>query len=203
MKKLIAILSLAMVTFLSPQFVGADVLDVGPQTATFTGNTRGYWFTAPVDFVITGARVADDASIDNQDIEILMLDSAPPSWPTTSNAFTSVFRITDVPGSGFVSTGNINVSAGDIIGVLGSRGPTSTNSYGDGDYMSSIFGNPVSLQRFGMQFDLRSTAAQDVWAEPGGFISRVELEFQRVPEPGSIAILGLASTVLMVRRRKS
>lgn len=181
-------------------------LDIGPDTNTFTGMTRGYWFTAPVDFTITGLRVPTDRSTANQDVEVVRLNANPPSYNGSTNDFTSLFRATNVAGNSFIST-NVSFSAGDIVGILGSRGSNSTNSYGAEDYATTLGGQAIVLRRFGMQFDLRNTPARDVWTEDF-LIGRVDMEYtlgSAVPEPSSIAMWGLAAlggVGLVVRRRR-
>lgn len=208
--KLSASLALGLATLLAlvplQQSVHADILDVGTQTGTFTGNTRGYWFTAPVDFLIDGIHVVPDASTDNQDVAIVRFNSgAPPLFSSTTNDFTTLFLSQDDSTAGFIGVPNILVQAGDIIGVLGSRGANSTNSYQTAPYNSTgFFGNSVTLTRLGMQFDLRSTAPQDLFQEAGGSISRVELSFTAVPEPGSASIImTLAGAAVVIRRRRT
>src|SRR5690606_16229635 len=39
--------------------------------STYTGNVRGYWFTAPAPFIITGVRVPADAGAGTQNIHIM------------------------------------------------------------------------------------------------------------------------------------
>lgn len=96
----------------------------------------------------------------------------PPFFPVTTNDFTSLFRAVDVPGTDIIST-LIPVEAGDVIGVLGSRG--NVNSYASGPVNFTFLGTAVILQRLGMQHVLSTTAAQDLWAENPGSISRVEI----------------------------
>ena len=50
---------------------GGEVIGSDVQTSTFSGMSRGYNFTAPCDFTISGVRVPDDASTDNQFVEII------------------------------------------------------------------------------------------------------------------------------------
>lgn len=185
----------------------AAIIDVGPQTGTFTGNTRGYWFTAPVDFYMTGLFIPTTASTANQNIAVVRLAAAPPQFPAVTNSFDTLALIRNDSSAGFIGT-SIQFLAGDVVGVLGSRG--TTNSYGSGNYASSIGGNAVVLGRFGMQFSLAGTDPQDLWTEGGGSISRVEFSYELgrltagVPEPASWAMLiaGFGLTGAAMRRRR-
>ncbi|MHC4841362.1 MAG: putative Ig domain-containing protein, partial [Planctomycetota bacterium] len=142
--------------------------------STYTGNTRGYWFTAPTDFTITGLRVPTTASTGAQSIEVVRLTAAPPAYSATTNNFTSLFRVVNDATTNVLTT-NIPVSTGDVIGILGCRG--TSNSYATGQYVSNIDGNSVTLTRMGMQYQLPTTTARDLWTEVSGSISRVEMYY--------------------------
>ena len=149
-------------------------------SSTFSSSslTRGFWFTAPTAFTITGLRVPTDVGTLVQNVAVVRLNAAPPSWPTTTNSFTTLLRQTGVSGTGWIST-SIPVSAGQIIGVLGARG-TSTmyNSYsGVTSHASAIKGQAITLRRFGMQYNLYSNVVQNVWTEVAS-VSRVEMQYQ-------------------------
>lgn len=156
-----------------------------------------------MDFRIVGLRVPTEASSASQSIELLRFNSAIPTWTSTTNDFTSLFRVVNDSTPGFLTV-DIAVSAGDIIGVLGQRG--GINSYSSpGNFTSSIFGQSVTLQRMGMQFPLATTNARDIWTAIGS-ISRVEMLYDspaQVPEPTTYAMVGGALVVLALRRRKS
>lgn len=199
-------LSLALLTtfVVSQAPAAADMLTLPSQTSTFTGSVRGYWFTAPVDFTITGLGVPMDASTGPQSIELLRLNVVPPQFSSSTNDFTSLFRVLNDPTLGLIAV-NIPVYSGDIIGVLGYR--DTVNSYGPGEFASSIFGNPVTLRRFGMQATLQSGPAQNVWTELGGSISRVNLEYGPatavvVPEPSTYLAGFLTLAMIAGFRRK-
>lgn len=160
---------------------GQTLMDVGPHSSNYSGLTRGYWFTAPVDFNITGLRVPTDASSLDQSVEVVRLNAVPPLFPTTTNAYTSLFIAQNIPGTGVIAT-NIQVNVGDVIGVLGCRG-NAVNSYGAGTYNTTISGSPVTLTRFGFQDDLSTVAAFDVWAAASGSIGRVELYYSTCATP--------------------
>lgn len=139
----------------------------------FSGNARGYWFQAPSDFNISGLRVPTDASnAATQSLAIVRFNtSAPPTYATTTNDFTVLGLWQNVTDDTINVC--IPVVSGDYIGILGVRG--GVNSYATGPFTSTINGTPVTLTRMGMQFDLNTTAPQDLWQEPGGSISRVEI----------------------------
>ena len=189
--------------------VAAATIDVGPQTSTFTGNTRGYWFTAPVDFYITGFFVPTDSSSDSQDIAVMRFNSAIPTFSATTNDFTTLRLIRDDASLGFVAAA-IQFRAGDIVGLLGSRGVSATNSYGAGGFATTLGGNAITLQRMGMQSQMRATDPGNIWTE-GGSISRVLFTYELgepapgVPEPASWAMLiaGFSLTGAAMRRRRA
>ncbi|HEU4717887.1 MAG TPA: hypothetical protein VFU15_08630, partial [Bacteroidia bacterium] len=141
--------------------------------ATFTGNVRGYWFTAPVDFTITGLDIPTNVS-GTQNIAVVKLTAAPPLYSSTTNAFTTLFLTQNDPTVGTIPV-NIPIAAGDIIGILGQAG--SNNAYAPANYNTTIDGQPVTLARLGMQYPLNTTAPQELWTETTGSISLVEMYY--------------------------
>ncbi len=154
----------------------ATMMSLPPHSTNFGGNVRGYWFTAPSCFTITGLRVPEDASSEGQNIEIIRFNSGePPLYSGTTNDFVSLGRWIGVAGSSTIAT-SISVITGDVIGILGNRGDI--NSYGNAPFATTIDGNAVTLTRMGMQLPLSTNVAQDIWQEEGGSISRVELYYE-------------------------
>ena len=160
-------------------------IDLPEQTSPFSGpNVRGYWFTAPKDFAITGVEVPTDASEGNQSIAVVRFTAEPPLFDlskSTTDDFEVLFLTQDDSATGMIPT-YLEISSGDVIGVLGSR--EGIASYASGPYASSIDGLPITLRRLGMQFPLASTAPQQLFTEEeGGSISRVRLFYGPVYDP--------------------
>ena len=156
------------------------------QTTTFTGNVRGYWFTAPSSFTMSSVFVPTDASTGNQSIAVIRFNPAvpPPAFPGTTNAFTTLFLTQNNPITTPIPV-NIPINAGDVIGILGNR--AGINSYGPtGPSTTVINGTNVTLTRMGMQFPLATTAPQAIWQEAAFQISRVFFSYG-LPVPACIS----------------
>jgi hypothetical protein len=169
---------------------GATPLPV--QSTTNTGNVRGYWFTAPLGFTITGVQVGGTVT-GNQSIAIVRFNPSvtPPTYSLTTNAFTTLYLTQNNTATGVIPV-NIQVNAGDVIGVLGQR--ATLTPYGSPNpYNTTIAGQAVALNRMGMQFPLTTTAPQDLWQEPTSTsIGLIELTYSvgcegtRVPVTATI-----------------
>ncbi|PBQ34364.1 hypothetical protein CNR22_22160 [Sphingobacteriaceae bacterium] len=146
------------------------------QASIYTGHlTRGFWFTAPVDFIITGLRVPlDITGTANSGIAVMKFSAVPPTYATTTSSFNTLYLDQAITGTNVVAV-NIPIYAGDIIGILGERG--SDVSYAASPYTSTlgVGTNTLTLTRLGMQYDLANTTPQDLWTEVGGSIGRVEV----------------------------
>ena len=165
-----AVLGVVMACF-AMSAVAQSSLDIGTQGSTFSGNSRGYYFVAPVNMTITGLRVPTDASTDSQSVEVYDITSLGP--PVT---FTSLFYQNQVAGAGIINC-NISVTAGQTIGIMGSRGSAMVNSYQSGPYTSSIAGIPVTLTRIYTNDSgaLDVNQATNITEEPSFEIGRVEM----------------------------
>lgn len=191
MKKMLVLMTFFLVC-LSSNPVSATIIDVGNQIASFTGYTRGFWFVAPTDFLITGLGLPTDQSSDNFDVAVLRLNDVPPAWSAETSDFDTLFLSRNNVGNNLLST-NINIHNGEIVGILGSRGSNSANSYGTPNYLSNILGFDVTLSRLLMQDDLRNNdpAVVGVSTE-NGYIGRVLVDISSpVPEPSTVILLGL------------
>ncbi|MEO6254604.1 MAG: M36 family metallopeptidase, partial [Ferruginibacter sp.] len=135
---------------------GPLTIPLNAQTGTFTGNVRGYFFTAPVNFTMTALRVPTDASAGTQNIAVMRMTGAtpPPAFPATTNAFTTLFLTQVNPAVGNIPV-NIPILAGEVIAIMGNR--INVNSYSNTPNVTTIAGFPVPLTRMGMQFPLATT----------------------------------------------
>jgi len=138
------------------------------QGTTYSGNVRGYYFTAPDDFVITGLRVPTTNSVGPQNISILKFNSGvPPLFSATTNDFIELGYWANYTASDTIYV-NYPITAGDIIGIYGNR--DDINSYAPAPATTTIGGISTTLTRSGMQFPLSSNAMQDVFSETSGSI---------------------------------
>jgi hypothetical protein len=185
----------------------ADDLPLPAYSNTFTSDlSRGYWFTSPHDLLVTGLRVPTDIGTQPQNIHIMRLNVAPPFYSASSSDFTTLGYFAGVSGTSFIDT-DITIHSGDIVGVLGTRGTGTTmhNSYSTANqFNSSIFGTPVMLKRLLYQGSISTGPATAVSTEDSNPLSRVEFQFQPIPEPSAAALVLVAGAwSLCFGRRKS
>ena len=149
------------------------------QSSTYGPNVRGYYFTAPIDFCITGVKVPTTASSDCQNVAIVKFTSgAPLAYPTLTNNFVQLHYSSCVAGDNVITV-DISVSQGDIIGIYGCRGTGCISSYGNNSGFSfTIGGQAVTALRSGMQYNLNTTQMKDIWYENNSNISRVEMYYK-------------------------
>jgi hypothetical protein len=162
------------------------MMSLPPHASTYTGYSRGFWFTAPTDFFLEGVRIPTSASATaDQHAYIVRFTAPPPGLPGTT-AYTVLGEWYNVSGNNIIDT-KILINAGDHIGVIGHRGNlpatnfSAINSYGTGPHNSAILGNPVSLYRLMYQDNILNTytnnpgAPMPLGAATSGQIGRVEL----------------------------
>lgn len=171
MKKLLLALFIAVGMTATAQ----TMMPLPAQNSTFGGNVRGFYFTAPTCFTITGLKIpADISGVQSIAVVRFWSNQTPPLFSVTTNAFTILYLTQNNPSTGILPV-NIQVEQGDVIGILGQAG--TTNSYATAPAASNIAGYPVTLARLGMQFSLTTTSPQQLWTENGGSISRVEMYY--------------------------
>ncbi|MEI8137462.1 MAG: hypothetical protein WCH21_09090, partial [Bacteroidota bacterium] len=202
MKKLIT--TLLLLSFLINQ--SQTQIAVGPQSATFGGMTRGYYFTSPVAFNLCALYIPQDASAGTlQSIWVVKFNAAaPPAFPGLTTAYVTLFSATNVAANTTVSC-NVPIAAGDIIGVYGSRAAGCINSYDGVAFVTNIMGFPTTLLRSGTQNCINGIANPTfpIWSEINYSIGRIFMYYNCCPTPtitiapGSPSIcIGTSVTIL-------
>jgi hypothetical protein len=155
---------------------GDSLMGLPNHGSVFTGNVRGYYFIAPMDFVITGLRAPTEADTGAQNIAVLLFDNntPPPLFSGLTNAFQTLGYWNNYTGPDTISV-CFPVDSGQVIGIYGNR--NDANSYATAPYNTTINGIPTTLTRSGMQLPLSSNPMSDVFSEASGSISRVEMYY--------------------------
>lgn len=150
-----------------------STLPLPAHSSDYSVNVRGYYFTAPSDFVIKGLWVPTEADAGTQNVAIVRFDNQtpPPLWSSTTNAFQSLGYWPNYNANDTIWV-DIPIAAGDVIGIYGNR--SDVNSYAPAPAQSMINGTPVTLTRSGMQLPLSTNPMSNIFSETGGSISRVE-----------------------------
>jgi parallel beta-helix repeat protein len=166
MKKIIqiSILTAIIGLFVINDISAQTLMGIPAPTASYSGNTRGYWFLAPCNFIIVGLKVPTNYSSANSYITVVDFGTTqPPTFSTTTNAFTTLVYLQNIAGTTMIPV-NLPVISGHYIGIMGCRGSISNYAVA-GPYATTINGLATSLYRLGMQYDLTSTAPKDLWYE--------------------------------------
>jgi hypothetical protein len=174
------LLVVALLMLAAPALM-ADELVIPGYSSSFAGWARGYWFTSPNDFDITGLRVPTETSASlEQSIQIVRLTGPWDAFPATTSDFTTLGYWGRVSSYDWIDA-DIEVNTGDLIGIMGMRGGlTSYGAYAGDHWDTTILGDPVELWRFGTQGSIEDAPASNVWYEPisNYYIGRVEMRHQ-------------------------
>ena len=190
MKKILLILLIGLISFYD--ISSQDSLPLPPEVTSFCGATRGYYFIAPTDFTVTSLRVPTTINAGPQSIALVRFNSgAPPSFPGTTLDYTTLHLTQGLNTTTPVNV-SITISAGDVIGVYGSR--NGCNSYGaTGPFNTTLLGFPVTLTRSGMQTNIDPNYPFPIWTEAGLSVGRIEMTVSSnvIPTMGQWGIIAL------------
>lgn len=175
------IISLGLLTSLTSVATAQIALPKYASTYSYSGHTRGFYFQAPANFVVTHLQVPDEKNHGKQMAALYRLTAAPPTTIPTAND-TPIFFKAQVPSNQLIPVvPPVIYKKGEWVVVLGSCGAASpqasNNSYAaSGDFKSSVLGLPITLVRAGMQLNLEAVSGKGpIWGNPGGPVNRVRV----------------------------
>jgi hypothetical protein len=190
-----------------------QVAEMPPHSWDFQGFTRGYYFIAPVDFRITGVEVlqAPGGTHPLMNWAIVRFNhglTPPPHSTGLNNDFVQLGSGFDHP-AGALTPADIQVSAGDVIGIYGNTTATPADTEGRSSFTAiavqattSILGLPVNLFQSGMQFHLGTTATpqmQDLWSfGTSTAVKRIRFSYEATGLPGACCFIGGGCAVMMM-----
>ncbi|MBL4592715.1 MAG: gliding motility-associated C-terminal domain-containing protein [Flavobacteriales bacterium] len=198
MKNTLKILLVSLLTWCAIIDASAQTpIPICPQSASFTGAVRGYYFTAPATFTICGIYVEDDMSTAFQAASIVRFTAGPPpAYAGTTNNFVTLWQNLNYAPNNMIPVPTITINAGDIIGIYGARTANSVNSYGPAQCVINIQGFPTTTFRSGMQFDLAAgPGMHDIWNENNGSVGRITMYTNCCPAPTPIAAIAGPTSV--------
>jgi hypothetical protein len=175
--------------------IGQTMMPLPAYGSSYSGAmVRGYYFQAPVNFIVVGLRVPTDVGTGNQSIQFVRFTAGPPpQYATLTTSFVTLGYWYNQPGTGQIAC-NISVSAGDWIGVYGYRAQICSYAATSGAFTSSIGGQPCVLKRSGYQGNIDAgTPAPNFWAEDAGQLSRVEMYYTQRTAPNDAGIASIDS----------
>ena len=183
MKKIYKSIALLVPLLLFGMSLNAQtMMPMPPHNSVYSAMARGFWFVAPTSFTITGLRVPSEAGTGAQYIHVMKCHDPFPVSTSGSTNFTTLTYINGAP-NGVIQSVNIQVAAGDTIGILGTAG--TANSYtSSAVHTSTIAGFTVNINRLGYQGDINTGPAPNYWGVAdgaSGSISRVEVYYTTAP----------------------
>ena len=164
----------------------------------YSGNTRGMWFTAPANFTIIGLKVPTDVGTGAQSIHLVRFPTIPPTYTTTTTTFTTLYYGANIASTGYITV-NIQVNAGDVIGVLGARNNgsgTGLTSYANttAAFATTIAGASTTLYRLGWQGSVLTSPAANFWYE-ASTVGRIEILYTTTSGYNNAGVLGVTEPV--------
>ncbi len=172
MKKTILLTSMSLIMVFMFCFSGLlhaqTEMPLPSHSNVYTGYTRGYWFVAPMDFTISGLKVAPEAGSGMQYIHVMKCnDQFPVLFTAQSNNFVTLNYTSGAPNNTIVPV-NIQVQQGDQIGILATVSGNG-NSYAANQVTTSTIGtHQVYLNRFGHQGYVANGQAISYWGVANG-----------------------------------
>lgn len=175
---------LLLLLFMAATGFSQTLINPGNHASNYNGYTRGYYFTSPIDMVITKIDIpTSNNSTGRQTAEILRFSGTTPA----SGQGTQLGYWNSIGATSSITT-KIKISKGDVIGVLGHRYTATTNFGAQNSYgavtNTTIDGNTVRLYRFGYQGNIAAGASNgaNLITATTGSIGRVNIYWQAPTE---------------------
>ena len=148
-------------------------------TYSAAAGVRGYFFVAPSTFIVNGFEAPNDFVPPETDQTITcIVVPTPPTAAFTPTAAQVRFHATGKANTILRPTKPIIVQKGEWFGILGAcHAPTAAsplrNSYGAGEYWTSVNSQKIQVKRLWMNFDPRTNKGIGLMNPSSGAIGRV------------------------------
>jgi hypothetical protein len=169
-------------------------IQLPPHSTVYAGiYARGYWFTAPTNFIITGLMVAPEAGTGQQYIHVMKCHDPFPVATTGSSNFTTLAYIS---GGAYntIQPVNIPIQQGDVICILGTATGIANSYAASGVVTTTIAGYSVYLDRAGYQGSIETGPAATYWGEgqaTTGQIGRIHMWYALSFAPDDAGIMAI------------
>jgi hypothetical protein len=146
----------------------ASQIPLPPHGSVYALLARGYYFVAPMNFTITGLMIPLDAGTGLQYIHLMKCHDPMNGSTTGSTNFTTLAYISG-GANNTIQPVNIQVNAGDTIGVLGTVTGNNNSYTASGTFTTTIgtYTN-IPLSRFGYQASIETGPAPNYWGVAHG-----------------------------------
>ncbi|MBW7845392.1 MAG: hypothetical protein H3C45_07055, partial [Bacteroidia bacterium] len=176
--KIKSLLIVFILTILTIQVNAQTLMPMPNHGSVYTAaQTRGFYFTAPVDFKLISVKAPSVLGSANQYIQIMKFASLPPAYAATITP-TNLAYLANYTG-GTPAVVNLDIKQGDIIGIFATviSGSNLSQSYATpaGPFNSSILGTPVVISRLLYQSTIIGGPATAVSSENTGPLGRVDV----------------------------
>lgn len=190
-----------LVLFANMNIASASIIDPAANgNGCCASSMRGYWFETPVDFTLGSVWLNTVSGLSTSyNLEILEFNTAPPLYSATTSSYSTLASFNNL--SGIINL-NLSFLASEIIGILAWDNNLNETPYST-EFAQTIDGNSITLNRLVRQsFTPGGPVSSEVPFDIGAIGFSTDSVSAQVPEPASIALLGLGLAAIGFSRRK-